>query len=81
MESNESKVLSNAARQAKFKFNKAFRSLPPDVRYDIEYMSRVRDANGVGDYDEEKRSRTAIAVGYQVMFPNNIHRGALGVVK
>jgi len=32
MESNEIKVLSNAERQAKFKLNRAFRSLPLDVQ-------------------------------------------------
>ena len=66
MESNETGVLSNAARQAKFKLNRAFRSLPLDVQRTIDRIS---------SNEEEKSQRTSIALDYQVKFPNSQHRG------
>ena len=59
MESNEIKVLSNAERQAKFKLNQAFRSLPLDVQRSIDRLS---------DSPDEKSVRTAAALSYQKMF-------------
>ena len=56
MESNETGVLSNAERQAKFKLNRAFRSLPLDVQRKIDNIS---------DSAEEKSRRVSVAVHYQ----------------
>ncbi len=64
--SNAEQVSSNAERQARFKANKAFKSLPPDVQQSIDRLS---------DSPEEKANRTAIALNYQKMFPINVHRG------
>ena len=64
--SNAEQVLSNAERQAKFKANQVFKSLPPDVQQSIDRLS---------DSPEEKVNRTAIAANYQKMFPGNVHRG------
>jgi len=65
-ESNETPTLSNAERQARFKANQAFKSLPIDVQHSIDRIS---------DSPEEKSRRTANAIDYQRMFPNSLHRG------
>jgi len=54
--SNELPVISNAARQARFRANKEFKTLPADVQYSIEQLS---------DTLEEKAQRTVIAIDYQ----------------
>lgn len=64
--SNAEQVSSNAERQARFKANKAFKSLPPDVQLSIERLS---------DSPEEKALRTTNALNYQKRIPNNDHRG------
>ena len=60
--SNETQLLSNAERQARFKANKAFKSLPLDVQRSIERIS---------DSPEEKARRTQAALDYQKKFPDN----------
>ncbi len=64
--SNETQVLSNAERQARFKANKVFKSLPLDVQRSIERLS---------DSPEEKARRTQAALDYQKKFPDNRHKG------
>ena len=66
--SNEMEVMSNAARQAKFKANKAFKSLPKDVQENI-----LRVSGG----DEEIGRRTQAALRYQGLFPGRsaLHTG------
>ena len=64
--SNEAGVLSNAERQARFKANQAFKSLPADVQHTIDRIS---------DSPEEKAQRTAIALHYQAKHPDSVHKG------
>ena len=64
--SNETGVLSNAERQARFKANKGFKSLPVDVQHTIDRIS---------DSPEEKARRTSIALAYQAKYPNSVHKG------
>ena len=73
MKSNESSVLSNAARQARFKSNRAFRSLPKDVQANILRVSNMRIGNVDPDpvlVDEEIGRRTQAALHYQGMYPD-----------
>lgn len=66
VKSNETQVLTNAERQARFRANQAFKSLPLDVQHSIDRIS---------DSPEEKGRRTANALDYQAKFPNSQHRG------
>jgi len=71
MKSNESGVLSNAARQARFKSNRAFRSLPKDVQANILRVSNMRIGNvDPALVDEEIGRRTQAALHYQAMYPD-----------
>ncbi len=63
---NAESLLSNADRQARFKANKAFKSLPADVQQSIDRLSST---------PEEKTARVIIATDYQRQFPNSVHRG------
>jgi len=71
--SNEMEVLSNAARQAKFKANAAFKSLPKDVQENILRVS-------AGD-EEQIKTRTAAALRYISLFPSRLPSGMDGVSK
>ena len=64
--SNETGVLSNAERQARFKANKAYKSLPPDVQHTIDRISTS---------PEERAQRIAIALDFQVKHPASRHMG------
>ena len=66
--SNEMKILSNAERQAKFKANKLFKTLPIDVQHAIDRLS---------DNPEEKAQRNliAIAMAYSSQYPHSVHKG------
>lgn len=64
--SNETQILTNAERQARFRANRDFKKLPLDVQRSIERIS---------DSAEEKAIRTFTALRYQEMFPKNVHRG------
>jgi len=72
-ESNEMTVLSNAERQAKYKANKLFKSLPIDVQ---ENILRVSD----GD-EQQIKNRTAAAIRYMGLFPARLASGIDGVSK
>ena len=64
--SNAEPVLSNAERQARFKANKEFKSLPADVQYSIDSLS---------DSPEERASRIAIASDYQKRMGKRVSTG------
>lgn len=57
--SNETQKKSNAERQACYRVDKLFKTLPLDVQHSIESLS---------DTPEEKAQRTAIALDYQKRF-------------
>ena len=65
-ETNETGVLSNAERQARFRANKAYKSLPPDVQHTIDRISTS---------PEEREQRIAIALDFQVKHPGSRHMG------
>ena len=64
--SNETQILTNAERQARFRSNRDFKTLPLDVQRSIERIS---------DSPEEKTRRTVAALHYQELFPKSVHRG------
>ena len=64
--SNETVKKSNAERQACYRADKLFKTLPLDVQHTIDRLS---------DSPEEKTQRTAIAIDYQHSHPNSQHRG------
>ena len=64
--SNETQSKSNAERQACYRADKLFRTLPLDVQRSIERIS---------DSPEEKTRRTVAALHYQELFPKSVHRG------
>ena len=73
MGSNESSVLSNAERQARFKSNLAFRGLPKDVQVNILCVSNMRVGNVEPDPElvaAEIGRRTQAALRYQGMYPD-----------
>lgn len=67
MKSNETVVLSNAERQAKFKANQAFKGLPIDVQHTIDRLCP--------DDDPERKRRISAAVRYQSLFGDRVHPG------
>ena len=68
MESNSNKTSqnSNAERQACYRADKLFKTLPLDVQHTIDRIS---------DSPEEKAQRTIIALNYQAKHPGNVHKG------
>ena len=63
---NAERFLSNAERQARFKANKAYKSLPVDVQHTIDRISTS---------PEERAQRIAIALDYQAKHPGSRHMG------